>query len=46
MPGSKELGGLPGRLLLAWPGVAVMVSSAVSCRALAGSLGNLSVETG
>src|SRR2546427_4218074 len=38
-------GGLPGRLLLALPGVVVIVSSAVSSRALAGSLGGLSVET-
>src|SRR5262249_23983392 len=30
-------GGLPGRLLLALPGVVVMVSSAVGSRALAGS---------
>jgi hypothetical protein len=33
-------GGLPGRLLLALPGVVVMVPSAVSSRALAGSLGS------
>jgi hypothetical protein len=38
-------GGLPGRLLLALPGVVVMVSSAVSSRALAGSLRRLSTET-
>src|SRR5207253_6873930 len=38
-------GGLPGRLPLALPGVVVMVSSAISSRALAGSLGTLLTET-
>jgi hypothetical protein len=37
----STMGGLPGRLLLALPDVVVMVSSAVSSSALAGSLRSL-----